>query len=392
MKILIVNQHSLNHGDEAAGMALLRALKERGFHDITIQYNIEETQTGCFATGLPAVLGRSVRGQGLVLKLYLRSPCFLTRWLLLTFPKWKSQYQAIRNTQVIINSPGGANYGDYAYLWRLYEGVRLKRRVLFYSSSIPDIMQSGYFFVLFRYILKNCDFVSLRDAQSFRFAEAAGIQAEQAIDSAYMQPSAFGNIPAELNSELPRNYVVIVPNELYRWHHLYHHGDAQKFDVFFEKLILEFLSQKYSVVLLPQLFAQGDMNDEHYFRKLQTRIRGDIFVVADHYSSDVQQQIIANAEYCICCRYHTVVFAIHQGVPFYCLSYEHKMKNMLELLKLLDCSEDISDALTHPNEAIEKIKVNFKERTKNRNRVAHASRTAHEIAFRNFEKFIQHLK
>lgn len=40
MKILIINQHSANHGDEAACMALLRSLDKQGYNDITISYNM----------------------------------------------------------------------------------------------------------------------------------------------------------------------------------------------------------------------------------------------------------------------------------------------------------------------------------------------------------------
>ena len=39
MKILIINQHSMNHGDEAAGKALIRTLYDRGFQDIAVSYN-----------------------------------------------------------------------------------------------------------------------------------------------------------------------------------------------------------------------------------------------------------------------------------------------------------------------------------------------------------------
>ena len=39
MKILIINQHTQNHGDEAACLALVRRLLAAGYSDITVSYN-----------------------------------------------------------------------------------------------------------------------------------------------------------------------------------------------------------------------------------------------------------------------------------------------------------------------------------------------------------------
>ena len=48
MKILIINQHTKNHGDEAAALALIRSLYENNYTDITVLYNMSTPDERCF--------------------------------------------------------------------------------------------------------------------------------------------------------------------------------------------------------------------------------------------------------------------------------------------------------------------------------------------------------
>ena len=76
----------------------------------------------------------------------------------------------------------------------------------------------------------------------------------------------------------------------------------------------------------------------------------DIFVSDDIYSSDIQQQIIRGADAVFGARYHTIVFAINNNVPFVSLSYEHKMSGLLEELSLQDEMIDITKLFTSEEE------------------------------------------
>ena len=100
--------------------------------------------------------------------------------------------------------------------------------------------------------------------------------------------------------------------------------------------------------MLPQTSLQGKAFDDKYlFQDIQKHCPElDIFVSDDIYSSDIQQQIIRGADAVFGARYHTIVFAINNNVPFVSLSYEHKMSGLLEELSLLDEMIDITNLFT----------------------------------------------
>ena len=85
--------------------------------------------------------------------------------------------------------------------------------------------------------------------------------------------------------------------------------------------------------------------DYEYFSDLaaQADSRTNLLVLGDHYSSDIQQALVSRAELVVGARYHSIVFAINNGVPFISLSYEHKMDGLLECLRLENRAVDIRE-------------------------------------------------
>lgn len=95
--------------------------------------------------------------------------------------------------------------------------------------------------------------------------------------------------------------------------------------------------------MLPQLYGVGAWGDQRYFEKLraQSAHRDRIVVLPETVGSDVQQAVIAKARFMVGARYHSIVFAINNRVPFVALSYEHKMPGLLALLGLEERSVDV---------------------------------------------------
>lgn len=106
---------------------------------------------------------------------------------------------------------------------------------------------------------------------------------------------------------------------------------------FYSKVIDELFAafSDYNVVMLPQVFCgyEYSSSDVDFFRDL-AKLKNDnrIIVTPDCYSSDIQQTIIRDAKALLGSRYHSIVFAINQNVPFVALSYEHKIVGLLETL------------------------------------------------------------
>lgn len=112
------------------------------------------------------------------------------------------------------------------------------------------------------------------------------------------------------------------------------------------KDILNSLTQRgYHVVIMPQLFGVPE-RDQLYFEAISDGyFKNDVTIISDVYDSDVQQNIIREAQLVIGARYHTIVFAINNQIPFLALSYEHKMYDMLRILNLQDFSVPLNDVL-----------------------------------------------
>ena len=392
MKILIINQHTQNHGDEAACLALVRRLLAAGYSDITVSYN-----TPCCMEDIFFIHEARVkqiknnfypRGVGRILRLYLRRPNLLTRLMAFSLRRIRADYQLIKSADVIINAPGGINMGRYRdnlYVWRLKTALDLGKHVIMYSSSIGPFDMEEYFVNISRDILRRVDFLSLRDAQSCRYAEEMGRKAIGSIDTAFlMRPTT--ELPPEL--QLPPSYVVIVPHQLYAWHPQFLAMKREKLDHFYKKLLERFAGQGIPLVLLPQIFAHPQVNDENYFKSLASGY-SNIQVISSRYCSDIQQKIISGADFLIGARYHSTVFAINNVVPFYSLSYEHKMTNMLETLLLKDCCMAIADAIASPDAAIDMIFEKYRNRSSHLAALKQASERAKTIASETFDKMNQ---
>lgn len=138
MKILIINQHSHNHGDEAAGKALIRSLYEEGFRDIAVSYNLAKTDPeSMFHYKTVRQISSVIRDRGSwrLAKWAMKYPHSIYRFL----PRYRKDYWEIRKADYVISAPGGINMGlyrDYGYVWRLSEAVRLGKKVAIYSPSI----------------------------------------------------------------------------------------------------------------------------------------------------------------------------------------------------------------------------------------------------------------
>ena len=394
-KLLIVNQHSQNHGDEAAGLALIRSLHRAGFTDLTVLYNMHVTDPACFlrCDGVKQVVPDGyVRGMSRLARLYLNYPCPLTRLLPFGFHRYRADYRALAAADWVINAPGGVNLGiyrDYVYLWRLEMARQLGKPLAIYSPSIGPLPPGDRFTERARRVLAAAKFLSLRDAQSCRYAEELGLPFRRSIDTAFLETPE-PELPLELRQLLPASYVVLVPNQLYLWHHRFGGELREAFDRFYERLIRRFVAEGLSVVLLPQLFCQGSWNDEDYFRRLAGELPG-VVVVPTEYGSDLQQRVIAGAEFTAGARYHTIVFSINNLTPFFCLSYEHKMRSMLELLALDDAAVEVTAALAAPEETVAAVYRSFGERAQLRSRLPEARERARELARGTFAALLERL-
>ncbi len=399
MRFLIVNQHTSNRGDEAAGKALLRALdKENNIEQVDILYNapkkmLEDDKLTLKSAlrithYLPAVL--SYLDKVLIVTSFLL-PLPLIRILLKISPL-KREFKLIESADIVINAPGGVNIGpyrDWRYLWRLYISVKLDKPLAIYSISFGPIPENRLFKFISVYVLRNSEFLSLRDKQSQTYAEEYNLKHIPSIDTAFLDNTFTKELPTEINNIKERKYVVVVPNELYSWHPCYKNLTKKYLDNIYLNIINLFTSKGLNVVLLPQLF--GIQNDSRYFERLcqQLTNKEDVYNISDKYGCDVQQSIINNAQFLVGARYHSIVFAIRGNTPFFALSYEHKTKYMLRSLSLDKYVADLEQVLRQnfPSELTEKIEVCLDNCETVKQELSFANKKANDIAKKTFSAF-----
>lgn len=395
MRVLLMNLHTCNRGDEAAGLALLRALKHKsGIKELSIFYNTPTKNEDDFIQVEFPVSHHEVKPISfkdkvlMLLGFFLPYP--LVFWLLKCSEVLYSELNLIISHDRIISAPSGVNLGiykDWRYLWRIMMSIKAGKRVAIYSISLGPLQPYTLFGYLAKKALKNVEFLSIRDAKSQRYASEYGISFHASIDTAFLPNRPISNCDSIVPSE--SSYVVVVPNALYTWNRLYMGMESVSIDNLYVLVLKTVLDMGYEVVLLPQMF--GSHNDSEYFQRLKSMCSAcidKITIVDDKHSSDIQQDIMKNAAFLIGARYHTVVFAINNGRPFISLSYEHKMTNTLELLELEKNELAISDGLKLSDDDFQNsIKEKFREAVGASKKIENSGMYASRLASETFNTF-----
>lgn len=352
--ILIINQPLGNRGDESAHRALVRTLRDNLKECNILVLNFITTQkelNSFMVKGVDYVTISQRHRYRIVLLVKFLMLTYLWRLGIYIHPllhRLKSYYVA---SDIVICAPGGICMGGFKVWWHVYLlllAKYFKKPLVYYSRSFGPFDTKTISDRIFkRYserMLRSFDFLSIRDAESMRIAEKLNVNYISSIDTAFLETPCVG-LPKHLNEFIGRsNYCVLVPNSL-TWHYKYKDVSQSNIDNLYIR-IMKLIHKKYpniKILLLPQLCDRPLSADYPYFCKLKDMSKlSNVLVLEDIYSSDIQQTIIEGSQFVIGARYHSIVFSINNGVNFISLSYEHKMKGLLEVLDLSKYEIDIS--------------------------------------------------
>jgi colanic acid/amylovoran biosynthesis protein len=370
MRIAIIDQPYCNRGDESAHKAFIRQLV-KAFPDCSIDVFFRSPNND--ANGEMNVNLQSVSYYNLNLGRFCNRIIRYTYFTHTTFLSYfykplRNFKKLIKNYDYIIGAPGGMNMGgfvDWLHLWFFETARRMGKPVLYWGRSIGPFYENNYQSKLFKKqstkLLKYFAFTALRDSISVKCADELGVKVEEIVDSAFLElPDA--KVPENILKEIGNtDYIVFVPNEL-TWHTRYKKVDPEKIDNFF-LAVLELCLKHWperKIVMLPQTY-KSIINDYSYFKKLARKYGSkNIVVIDEDQNSDIQQKIISQSKLVIGARYHSIIFSINNNIPFISLSYEHKMKGLLEKLGMREYMVEIDDIFDKGHEdkfkyAIEKI-------------------------------------
>lgn len=361
LKILIINQPPFNRGDESAHKGLLRALLKKipnlhikvlisyKFIESARQYSIDDKRVEYVIEPIGNYLKYDkFRWHGMIRN---------RTWLWNFHPVFWQYRRIYQWADIVICAPGGICMGgfqDWNHIFKLKLAKFYKKTLVYYGRSFgpfpTDNKKNKRFKEISIEMLHYFDFLSIRDHKTEMLANELGVKYIATVDSAFLDSPSV-EIPYELQCIIrEKPYMVFVPNYLL-WHYEYKNRISHETVIRFYCRVIDEIwinNPELNIIMLPQTFCESryEFDDIRLFRDIAKKKNDKrIFVIANCYSSDIQQTIIKNAQYLIGGRYHSIVFAINQGVPCIALSYEHKISGLLETLNKSEWCIDFRHAL-----------------------------------------------
>lgn len=356
--IIIINQPLSNRGDEAAHKGLVRTILKSLPNAQIRLFIVGEQQANLneFDVHDSRVIYENVPCSRAYLKKLRFAFLLQIPWIVKTNPTLRCLIQRIKESDLVMCAPGGICMGgfhNWGHVLFLKLAKYYNKPIAYYGRSIGPFEGTKWNDKLFNKwsyeLLHYFGYISLRDRVSIKIAEESGLRPIETTDCAFLDSPKVA-IPQEIKQLLGgKKYMVFVPNEL-RWHYKYKDVEPELIAQFYQGIFDAILSQdaEMNIIMLPQTFKDA-INDADYFKKLVKTYKGDtnrIFPLGEEYSSDIQQTVIADAEYVIGSRYHSIVFAINNNRPFVSLSYEHKMSGLLQTIGAVDSLVDITSIFT----------------------------------------------
>lgn len=351
MNILILNQHTNNFGDDAAGIALVYQVLD-AFPDADIDmvysWNAERNTIPVnhprLTHHLDISLTLSVKElfKAMVQVIGRRlSARFLIKGAIGEIAK------LARRSEIVFVSPCGANIGiykDWLFLARIMIAVAEGVSPIFHLNTVGK-SNSFIFNMLARFALRRSR-VFVREKASLLYLRNLGIAAERGVDTAFSLPEA---PPSVQGAALPANYLTFIPTEFSNWHVHYRQSniDAEIMERVCTGIASFCRDEALKVVLLPHL--NGSLRESELLVKYRDRLTScgmeeSSVVIAENVENVFHyEQYIRASELVLSMRYHGVIFAAKNSRPFISLSYENKMKEVCDYTGMSDCHVDIKE-------------------------------------------------
>lgn len=373
MNIVILNQYCENRGDEAAGEALIE--------DLLAIFNVSRIDViynSAFKLNIdnPKVFHRN---QDLLLKkigtkaigkyLILRKTFF--KKYACTNPTLKEMIRTISSADYVFVTPCGASIGiykDWPFLIRILFTVFEGKTPIFYLDTIGK-SNDVVFDMVAKYALKK-SIVYVRERASFNYLKSIGVDSKVGVDTAFSRKPIYSKRKSKSIGFI---------TTLLGWHPDFKNTNVS--DLITNEIIpgiSEFcLINDLSIDLIPHI---GNKEELDFLIKIAASFKnnglsGDaVKICRDIKTASEYDNIISTEEVIIGMRYHSIVLAAKNAVPFLSIAYENKMKevcwytgfsdNCLDLHKKISRS-DVFDYLTriysNSNQITSKLKHEYQK-------------------------------
>lgn len=231
--------------------------------------------------------------------------------------------KALKKTKLYING-GGSLLQDSTstksliyYLHLLNIAHKLGVKTYLYANGMGPFLKEKNIERV-KYTLDNTDFITLRDKLSYDFVKSLNIKNKNVV---LTTDEIFGiDIPCKKNDKAKEKYMVI---SLRDWH---------KKDKSIYKKLSELITKIHDSYNLKPVFILSKQNDINITKILHNMINIESAEICYDNSIDDIVNIISKAELVISIRLHPLIFGLCANVPVYGVSYDPKIKGILDLV------------------------------------------------------------
>lgn len=357
MKILLINCHTDNRGDEAAVHALVDELNALYIDlQITIALRGSATPYPNMPSNVKMIqqfMPVSKKGN------IAHAIAVATKGKVAVSSNEKILINEISGADLILHAPGGPSIGDIYYddeltYLKIYDIIQaMGKPYMFYAPSMGpfDRAERNQWR---RKVLSGAKAIVLRDPISAYYAREFMPESKiyQTLDSAFQHDIDLEENQIklseykELNDFLNRhNKCIGITITDLLWHPV-HSKDPiaiQNVRSSFSQFLKWQVACGCGIVLIPQLYGRG--NDYNLMKSFAFN-EEDFFVIPDNderYDTYFQQYIIGQLYAVIGMRYHSNIFSAKMGTPFISVSYEQKMKGFMKKMMLDEYCIELQD-------------------------------------------------
>jgi polysaccharide pyruvyl transferase WcaK-like protein len=345
--VAIVNQHTNNYGDDAAGVALVREVLGTLEADRVDVFYVWQ-KSG--ASGLPIDDDRCTHHflgdlSGLTdMRVRLALGVLAGRvWRRLARPDVRELVDTCKSADIVFVSPAGSNIGiykDWTYLFVLFALVLDGVRPIFCQNTVGKsnswIFNRAALFVLRRSRL------FVREEASQKWLASKSLSSYLGVDTALLLDET--GLSSSQSAE--RGYVALVPTRLSTWHRDFKSFDDRRFifDTLPKAAAAIAGTRGLDVVLVPHLYGAEDEHALlHELASALERLGCDVLIASVATFEDYRNAL-AGAQVVVSMRYHGLVLAAQSGVPCVSLAYENKMLEAASYLGVSELAIQVSSA------------------------------------------------
>lgn len=224
---------------------------------------------------------------------------------------------------------GTSNRSLYYYLLLLHMAKKYCKKVMIFANGMGPI-KSDFNKKRTLDMLRKVDVITLRDQDSYKFLMDLGLKHPNisvTFDPVFMMKSIQNEkIEKILKKEklnLTKKYIGI---SVRPWR------EEKYIEEEIKKLIEKLCIEGHEVVLIPMQHPHDDKISQNIISRLEDKSK--VHILKGHYEADEMIGIMSYMEYIIAMRYHALIYAVLAQKAITAISYDPKVKGLMEMLKI----------------------------------------------------------